>query len=152
LTAHPRQSVVFLPGTRVADWNRRLRHQALLVEIRHWALNQRVPLQRAMISPHPRVHPGSHPRFPGRLLTRGQTPNLCRGRTQYHGRSLHVLHVVLPATKLKSHCCSLIMIRTVITTRMTRSPWYLPCAGVARAVARVTIFEEELLNFHTHLP
>jgi hypothetical protein len=88
--------VVFSPGTRVADWNRRLRHQALLVEIRHWALNHRVPLQRDMISPHPCVHPGVQPRFPRRLLTRGQTPNLRRGQTQYHGRSLRVLHVVLP--------------------------------------------------------
>jgi len=97
-------------------------------------------LQRDMISPHPCVHPGVHRRFPRRLLTRGQTPKLRRSRTQYHGRSLHVLHVVLPPTKLKSRCCFLIMIRTVITTRMARSPWYLPCAGVARAVARVTIF------------
>ena len=82
--------MVFSPGTRVADWNRRLRHQALLVEIRHWALNQRVPLQRDVISPHPCVHPGVHPRFPRRLLTRRQTPNFRRGRTQYHGQSPRV--------------------------------------------------------------
>jgi len=49
LAADPRQSVVFSPSTRVADGDRRLRHQALLVEIRHRALNQRVPLQRDMI-------------------------------------------------------------------------------------------------------
>jgi len=152
LVVHPRRLAVFSPSTRVADGDRRLRHRALLVEIRHRALNQRVPLQRDMILPHRCVHPGVHPRFPMHLLTRAQTLTLRRGRTQYHGRSLHVLHVVLPATKLKCHCCSLTMTRTVITTRMTRSPWCLPYAGVTRAVFRVTIFEVELLNFHTRLP
>jgi len=44
LAAHPGQSVVFSPSTRVADGDYCLRHQALLVEIRHRALNQRVPL------------------------------------------------------------------------------------------------------------
>jgi len=94
--------------------------------------------------PHRCVHPGAF------SLAHTHLPLIAGERSAI--ASLHVLLVVLPATKLKSHCCSLTMIRTVITTRMTRSPWYLPCAGVARAVARVTIFEEELLNFHTHLP
>ena len=150
--ATPRQLVVFSPSTRVADGDRRLRHQAPLVEIRHRALNQRVLLQRDMISSRRGVHPGVHPRFPMHLLTRAQTLTHRRGRTQCRGRSLHVLDVALPATKLKCHCCSLTMIRTVITTRMTRSHWCLPYAGVTRAVFRVTIFEEELLNFHTRLP
>ena len=135
LAAHPRQSVVFSPSTRVADGDRRLRHQALLVKIRHRALNQRVPLQRDMILLHRRVYPCMHPRSPRRLLTRARTLTPRRGRTQYHCRSvhvLHVLHVVISATKLKSHCCSLAMIRTVITTRMTRPHWCLPCTGVAR--------------------
>jgi hypothetical protein len=46
---------------RVADGDCRLRHQGPLVEIRHRhrALNQRVPLQRNMISPHRCVHPGT---------------------------------------------------------------------------------------------
>jgi len=154
LAAHPRQLVVFSPSTRVADGDRRLRHQVLLVEIRHRALNERVPLQRNMILPHRCIHPGVHHRFPMHPLTRGQTLTPRRGRTQCRGRSLHVLHVALPATKLKSHCYSLTMIRTVImpVTRMTRSHWCFPYARVARAVFRVTIFEEELLNFHTHLP
>jgi hypothetical protein len=151
-TNKERQLVVFSPNTRVADGDRRLRHQALLVDIRHRALNQRVPLQRDIILPHRCIHPGVHPQFPMHLLTRAQTLTPRRGRTQYHDRSLHVFHMVLPAIKLKSHCCSLTMIQTVIATRMTRSPWRLPYAGVARAVVRVTIFEEELLNFHTRLP
>jgi hypothetical protein len=152
LVAHPRQSVVFSPSTRVAEGNRRLRHQALLVEIRHRALNQRVPLQHDMISPHRCVHPRVHPRFPIHLLTRAQTLTPRRGRTQCRGRSLRVLLVVLPPTKFKSHCCFLTTIRTVIATQTTRSPWCLPYAGVARAVVRVIIFEVELLNFHTRLP
>ncbi len=136
LAAHPRQSVVFSPSTRVADGDRRLRHRALLVEIRHRALNQRVPFQRDMILLHRCVHPCMHPRSPRRLLTRARTLTPRRGRSQCHGRSVHVLHVVIPATKLKSHCCSLAMIRTVITTRMTRPHWCLPCTVVARAVVR----------------
>ena len=43
LVAHPRQLVVFSPSTRVADGDRRLRHQALLVEIRHRALIKGFP-------------------------------------------------------------------------------------------------------------
>ena len=108
-------------------------------------------LDRDIILPHRCVHPRVRPRFPRRLLTHAQTLTPRRGRTQCHGRSLRVLHVVLPATKQKSHCCSLTMTRTVITTRMTRSHWCLPYAGVTRAVVRVTIFEVELLNFHTLL-
>ena len=134
LAAHPRQSVVFSPSTRIADGDRRLRHQALLVEIQHRALNQRVPFQRDMILLHRCVHPCMHPRSPRRLLTCARTLTPRRGRTQYHCRSVHVLHVVLPVTKLKSHCCSLTIVRTVITTRMTRAHWCLPCTGVARAV------------------
>src|SRR5216683_148802 len=126
LAARPRQSVVFSPSTRVADGDCRLRHQALLVEIRHGALNQRVPLQRDMILPHSCVHPGVHPRSPRCLLTREQTLTPRRGRTQLHSCRLHMLHVVLPATKLKSYCCSLTMIQTVITTRMARSPCPFP--------------------------
>ena len=143
LAARPRQSVVFSPSTRVTDGDCRLRHQALLVEIRHRALNQRVPLQRDMILPHSCVHPGVQPRSPRRLLTREQTLTPRRVRTQCHSRRLHVLQVVFPATKLKSYCCLLTMIQTVITTRMARSPWCLPCAGVSRAVIRVTIFNSE---------
>jgi hypothetical protein len=90
------------------------------------------------------LHPDVHPPFPRRLLTRAQSLNPRHGRTQYHGCSLRVLLVVLPATKQNSHCCSLTMIRIVVTTRMRRSYWCLPYAGVARAVVRVTIFEEEL--------
>jgi hypothetical protein len=56
-------------GITVSDTN------APLVEIRHRALNQRVPLQRDMILPHRCVHPGVHPQFPRSLLTRGQTLN-----------------------------------------------------------------------------
>jgi hypothetical protein len=40
LVAHPRQSVVFSLSTCIADGDSRLQHQALLVEIRHRALNQ----------------------------------------------------------------------------------------------------------------
>jgi hypothetical protein len=63
-----------------------------------------------------------------------------------------VLHVVLPSDKTEISLLFPDKIRTVIMTWMTRSPWCLPYTGVARAVARVIIFEEELFNFHTRLP